>query len=288
MQSPDDENATYRKKREQESKGFTINATETANPENVIQLIDDVAVNKNNIDDSKILEERTDKLIEKTPDLNELHTNDGYGNEGVDKKMEEHDITLVTTAVRGREGKIELTITQHPEYEKEYTVKCQAQEVKSTPTRKRNKVVFDTEKCTGCPLKTECNILKYKGIYYFTHADYLKNKRNNNISKIPNERRKIRPNVEATIKEFKNKTKAGKLKVRGQFKVSLFAFAIAMSINFGRIYRLIMSNNEIFAGILANFKIFVVQILFFIKLTQFLARTNKKSNNFPNIAFRRA
>jgi hypothetical protein len=69
LQSPDDEDSTYRKKREQESKGFTINATETANPENAIQLLNDIVVNKNNIDDSKILEERTDKLIEKNAKL---------------------------------------------------------------------------------------------------------------------------------------------------------------------------------------------------------------------------
>jgi len=35
------------------------------NPENDIQLVTDIAVNKNNIDDSKILEDRADKLIEK-------------------------------------------------------------------------------------------------------------------------------------------------------------------------------------------------------------------------------
>jgi len=285
LQSPDDEDSTYRKKREQESKGFTINATETANPENAIQLLNDIVVNKNNIDDTKILEERIDKLIEKTPNLNELHTDGGYGSEEVDKKMEEHNITLVTTAVRGRESQIEKTITQNSENEQEYTVKCPKQEVISTPTGKRNKVVFDTEKCSDCPLKTECNILKNKGIYYFTHSDYLKNQRNNNISKIPKERRKIRPNVEATIKEFKNKTKAGKLKVRGIFKTKLFAFAMGISINFGRIYRLIMSNNENFGSILTNFNNFIVQILIFLKLTQFPARKNKKSNNFSNFEF---
>jgi len=285
LQSPDDEDATYRKKRDQESKGYTINATETANQENEIQLLTDIAVNKNNIDDSKILEERTDKLIEKTPGLNELHTDGGYGSEEVDKKMEEHNITLVTTAVRGRESQIEKTITQNSENVREYTIKCPTQEIKSTPTGKRNKAVFETDKCASCPLLEQCNIFKNNGIYYFTHQDYLKNKRNNNIHKIPEERRKIRPNVEATIKEFKNKTSAGKLKVRGQFKTSLFAFAMGISINFGRIYRLTMSHNEKFGNILANFKIFVVQILVFINLTQLLARKNKKSNYFSNFEF---
>ena len=278
LQSPDDEDATYRKKRDQESKGFTINATETANPENSIQLVTDIAVNKNNIDDSKILEDRTDKIIEKTPDLEELHTDGGYGSEGVDKKMEDNNITLITTAVRGRESKVEKTIIQNPENEQQYTVKCPYQETNSIPTKKRNKAIFDTNRCNGCPLKEECSIFKLNGIFYFTHSDYLKNTRNNNIYKIPKERRKIRPNVEATIKEFKGKTQAGKLKVRGIFKASLFAFAMGISINFGRIYRLLMSQGEAFVDILTKFNTFVLQIVFFQNLTQITARISKLLN----------
>lgn len=285
LQSPDDEDATYRKKRDQESKGFTINATETANPENDIQLVTDIAVNKNNIDDSRILEKRIDEIIEKTPDLNELHTDGGYGSEAVDTKMEENDINLVTTAVRGRESKVTKTITQNPDNEKEYTVECPEQEVKSVPTNKRNKAIFDTNKCSSCPLKEECNILKNKGIYYFTHSDYLKNKRNNNIDKIPKERQKIRPNVEATMKEFKAKTKAGKLKVRGIFKTSLFAFAMGISINFGRIYRLLEGQSRYFTSLLTNFNILIFQITFLVNLSLNTARENKISNKFSNIGF---
>jgi hypothetical protein len=50
LQSPDQ--TTYRKKKDQQSKGFTINATEIANPDNPIQLITDIAVTLNNIDDT--------------------------------------------------------------------------------------------------------------------------------------------------------------------------------------------------------------------------------------------
>jgi hypothetical protein len=36
LQSPDDPDATYRQKNGQHSKGFTINGTETVNPENPV------------------------------------------------------------------------------------------------------------------------------------------------------------------------------------------------------------------------------------------------------------
>lgn len=277
LQSPDDEDATYRKKREEESKGSELNATETANPDNKIQLITDIALYKNNVDDSKILEDRTDKIKEKTPDLKELHTDGAYGSEGVDKKMEDNNITLVTTAVRGRESEIEKTINQNND--NEYTVKCPKQTVVSSKTKTRNKAIFEIEKCNKCPLKDKCNIFKNKGRYYFAHSDYLRNERNKNILKIPKERRKIRPNVEATMREFKGKTKAGKLKVRGIFKASLFAFAMGISINFGRIYRLLVEKGEDFSYILTFYGTFMSKILFYVFLNQ-NTKKNRKYINF--------
>jgi hypothetical protein len=96
--------------------------------------------------------------------------------------------------------------------------------------------------CRECPLNDRCQIFKNKGRYYFTHEDYLQNRRNRNIMNIPQERRKIRPNVEALMNEFKIRTQGGKLKVRGLFKATLFAFNSGIAINFGRIYRLIAQN----------------------------------------------
>jgi hypothetical protein len=110
LQSPDDQDATYRKKKEQQSKGYTINGTETANPDNPIQLLTDIAVNPNNVDDSVILNERIDGIKEKAPELNELHTDGGYGSEGNDKKLAESEIMQITTAVRERESEIEKKI----------------------------------------------------------------------------------------------------------------------------------------------------------------------------------
>lgn len=252
LQSPDDQDATYRKKKEQQSKGYTINGTETANPANAIQLITDIAVNPNNIDDTQILNSRIDKIVEKTPELNEIHTDGGYGSEDNDKKLEDLKITQITTAVRGRESEIEKKIEQISQDPDVYSVECPGQTATSVPTKQRYKVRFDTNTCKDCPLKENCQIFKNKGRYYFGHEDYLSGKRNSNISNIPRERRKIRPNVEALMKEFKTRTRNGKTKVRGQFKTSLFAFNAGIAINFGRIYRYIIEydlNNELFTSI---------------------------------------
>lgn len=287
LQSPDDSDATYRNKRGQESKGYTVNVSETANPDNDIQLLTDVSVSKNNIDDSKILNERIEKIVEKTPELKEIHTDGGYGSTDNDKKFERMGITQVTTAVRGKENKVNIIIEKKETSDEDkssnnteaeeniYTVECPWQRVTSTATKQRYKVRFDREVCKSCPLKDECNIYKNKGRFYFTHEDYLKNKRNNRIHNIPYKRRKIRPNVEATIKEIKSKTSGGKLKVRGLFKTEMFAFSVGIAINFGRIYRYFMKmpENIMFMGtnMAQNLMVFVKFFGFF-KISGFLSQ----------------
>ena len=64
----------------------------------------------------------------------------------------------------------------------------------------------------------------------------------NSIKHIPEERRKLRPNVEASVQEFKHQLNNGKLKVRKLFRVVCFALNKAIGINFGRIYRLLVQN----------------------------------------------
>lgn len=126
--------------------------------------------------------------------------------------------------------------------EKGYKVSCPGQEVKASKTRKRYKAVFDKNICSDCPFKGQCKVQEFsKGrVYYFTEQEYKKKNRFKSIEKIPPERKSLRNNVEATVSEFKRKMQNGKLKVRGAFRTSVFAFSMGVSINFGRIYRYII------------------------------------------------
>ena len=237
LQSPDDLEATYRKKRDKESRGFVLNSTETANPDNQLNLITDVIVEKNNKDDSVILSERIDTIKEKTPDLNELHTDGGYGSKENDVKMEELAIKHVQTAVKGRDPKVFIDIAL--DTNDNYVVICPYQQVFPQQTNKRWKAEFTCSICEGCPLSSDCPTIpkKKSRVYYFDHSDYLMKKRHKSIESIPADRRKLRPNVEATMNEFTYQLRKEKLKVRGKFKSMMFAFTKAIAINFGRIYR---------------------------------------------------
>ena len=79
----------------QSRKGQSVNVTETANPENELNLLIDIAVKPNNTDDSDIINDRIETLKEKTSDLKELHTDGGYGSEDNDQKFEELGITHI-------------------------------------------------------------------------------------------------------------------------------------------------------------------------------------------------
>ncbi len=239
LQSPDDIEATYIKKNNTAYRGFVVNVVETCNPENQLNLITDISVSTNNVDDSKNLHERLDRVKAKTPEIAELHNDGAYGSNANDIKCSELGITQIQTAIRGKEAAIEITI-QKTDVDS-YHVSCPYQTVVATKGRKKFRAAFDTSLCAACPLCERCNFAKDRSnkfrFYYFWEKDYQRIKRAHNILQIPPERRTLRANVEATVSEFKKKMPKDKLKVRGQFKTMLFAITTGIGINFGRIVR---------------------------------------------------
>lgn len=239
LQSPDDPDATYRKKDEGIFQGFVLHATETADPENELQLITDVTVAANNLEDSRILYERLPAMHEKTPDLQELHTDAGYGSEDNDLRQADLGILAVQTAIRGRTPRAPM----HVEHDEAglLRVRCSAGHVVAgQPTPNHYKAVFPAARCAGCPFAAECpaQARSHGGrIFYFTEADVLKQARHRRLETLPEERRTLRANVEATIKQFKAPLRDGKLRTRGLCAASRYAFLRAIAINFGRVYR---------------------------------------------------
>ena len=262
LQSPDDIEATFRSKRKESYQGYLVDAAETCHPNNDLNLVTQIVVTTNNKDDATVLEENVDALKQRTPDLDEMHVDGGYGSEAVDKKMEEHGITLVQTAVKGRTAKVPFEITstavpQEQEQEQEYTVTCPNPEhppVQARSTGKHFAADFDTKVCDNCPFKEDCptqkkrNEKKEKATFRFTHADVLKQKRHKAIQKIPDERKTLRPGVEPLMGLMHRGEKhTAKLKVRGRFNFELHAFAMGIIVNFERIFRFKRAKNAAFS-----------------------------------------
>jgi hypothetical protein len=247
LQSPDDLDATFRTKRENNFRGQVVTIAETANPKNALNLLTDVAVDPNNTDDGTILNTRIDKIKTKSNDLNELHTDGAYGSSDNDKKMIEHNVNHIQTAVRGRVAEVPITIERVAT--DRHNVSCLQQTVQSQKTKTRFKACFDLAVCSACQHAEGCPAIEQNNcrVFYFTEEMVEMQKRVHAIELLPLERRKIRPNVEASVKEF---TKAfnhkGKLRIRGRFKTMLFAFAMSIGINFGRIFRHLIENPQLF------------------------------------------
>lgn len=280
LQSPDDVDATYRVKRKEDYRGQSINITETASPENQLNLITDVAVNANNIDDAEVLTSRIGVMLEKTPDLNELHSDGAYGNADNDAIFAKESIVHIQTAVRGRQCEVSFDITQLTDTS--YQVSCPLQTVAAEATAKRYKVCFDKSLCANCRLSDKCPVSERKAgnVYYFTYEDYLRNKRIKSILNIPFERRKIRPNVEATVHEFSCRLRNGKLKVRGNFKTQLFAFSTAIAINFGRIFRQWLKNPSKYSFCSSYFVKIVLKMTNKVRLNKNIFILTKNIYNF--------
>lgn len=261
LQSPDDLDATYRNKNGRQSKGQTIHVNETANPDNQLNLITDVAVSPNNTDDSQILNQRFEKMKQKTPDLEELHHDGGYGSQANDKTCEQLGIQVIQTAVKGVQSEVPIEIEQISE--ECYQVRCPLQTREAVPTRTRFKAEFNLTVCEHCPHQAICPaiIMKNSRVLYFSHADFLTKKRQSAIRKIPKERRFLRNNVEATMREFTCKMPQKKLRVRGAFKTAIFAWSVAISVNFGRIYRYFIANPDELKRIFGDFGVFLSKIL---------------------------
>ncbi len=221
---------------------------------NDINLITDVTVAPNNKDDSKILNERIDHLKEKTPDLNELHMDAAYGSSDNDRKFNEHKITPVQSDMRGKEAAVPIEIEQTGK--DVFIVSCLYQKVTSGKCKKRFKVEFDSSICNKCRLKDKCASIQMKKYrtFYFTLDDYLRNQRFKYRVSIPKERLRLRNNVEATINEFFCRMLHGKLKVRGAFKTEIFAYSVAISANFGRLFRHFAANDNIKSALFLHFR----------------------------------
>jgi hypothetical protein len=251
LQSPDDIDATFRNKKDKSYRGQVVNVAETANPQNTLNLITDVAVESNNTDDSTILNSRIDTIKDKCSDLNELHTDGAYGSSDNDKKMNEHEVNHIQTAVRGRVAEVPMEIEICGSGE--YIISCPQQTVRSQKTKTRFKACFDKAVCDSCEHSHACPAIIQNNhlVFYFDDDMAQMQKRIHAIELLPPERRKIRPNVEATMKEY---TKAfnhkGKLRIRGRFKTMLFAFAMSIGINFGRIFRHITGKPYLLGGFL--------------------------------------
>ena len=257
LQSVDDLEATYRTKGTGHYKGYVANITETCDPENPLQLITKVQLAPNNVDDTQLLAEALPNLKERTG-VETMITDGGYGGESSDAALQEQGVKLVQTAIRGLQpnpdqfhlSDFDLKSDQqgHP-----LTLTCpNGQTVIVTPTRTHNwQARFDPTICAACPFQQarRCPTIPQKRdpryLLAFTAQEILTAERRKAYLAHKGDGHNLRSAVEATMRSVKHPFPAGKLPVRGQFRVTCMAIASAATTNVRRIQRYLVAKNKL-------------------------------------------
>jgi hypothetical protein len=241
VMSPDDLEATYRKKERQKSKGYVGHLSETANQENKLQLITDIILEPNNIGDAELLEKRLPEMLKKTPDLKEYFADGLYGSPAVDKIMNPNNIKLYQSGVRGRVSFGKLRI--HKKKDKTLWVKCGGNQDVQAIKRSGWCAKFDYSICTKCPLAEKCNTKKLglkkenpNRVWYFGEKQIMAHLRINNFDTLPDYKKTLRANVEATVKQLQFGMNNRKVRVRSRLRILAYLTLTTIATNLKRIH----------------------------------------------------
>jgi hypothetical protein len=101
LRSPDDTEATYRKKGGVAYEGYVFNLTESCDPGNPFQLIVKMQSAPNTTEDTTLLGEALPDLKTRT-DLHTLYNDAGFCGSDVDEQLRKLEVEQVPTALRGR------------------------------------------------------------------------------------------------------------------------------------------------------------------------------------------
>ena len=248
LQSPDDEEASYRQKRGKDYVGYVGNLTETCDPENDFQLIVKVQVEPNTTDDAKMLNEALPGLKKRT-DLNEINVDGSYSSADVDDTLQELEVDLVQTAIRGAKPSSESLGLEDFQWE----VKANGQPQKATcpqevqvsvisgRTKDRFLAYFSTAVCHTCPFSDKCPTeplkRRPKRVLRFSKQQVNVARRRQRTAQVRASGQNLRAAVEATVRSVKHPFRNGKVPVRGQPRASMVVMGSAAMSNVRRIWR---------------------------------------------------
>jgi hypothetical protein len=215
-----------------------------------------VQVAPNNVDDSQLLAEALPNLTERT-DLDTLVTDGGFGGEASDSALQEHGVTLIQTALRGASpdpNKFSLADfgIQQDEQGHPTTLTCpQGQTVSVTPARTTGwQARFDPAICGGCPFQQDgrCRAKPQQRdpryLLAVTTQEIQVAKRRQDCLAHKGDGHNLRSAVEASVRSVKHPFPAGKLPVRGQFRVACLMIASAATANVRRIQRYLVAKTK--------------------------------------------
>jgi len=247
LQSPHDPDATFRVKGGVVFRGgYVVNVSETADPENPVQLITDVQVEPNCTDDAVLMEQSLDDQAERDIKVEQVTTDGGYTGLRGEQACEKHDVELRTTRMRG--GRSAPDKWGWEEYR--WIVNDQGIPSRVTcpqgctadlgPGKAEGAFIarFNRECCAGCPFFTnKCRVQDRPrvGPTLYVRARTIKVAQHR--QSLHPEDTSIRVLVESTIRSLKRGFPNNKLPVRGLTRTRTMIYGAALMVNVRRLHQ---------------------------------------------------
>jgi len=248
LRSPDDPEASYRRKGQCEYQGYVANVTETCDADNPFQLVVQVQTAPNTTQDATLLVEALPQLKARTG-VHVLYNDAAYCGPLVDPVLREHQVEQVPTAFVGKPpnpNKLSLTdfqVETSPTGQPQHITCPNGQSVPAETGRTAAHWLahFMRSHCEGCALQTSCPTRVRKRDLQRTlrfstgQADVAVRRRRS--AAYHRDGINYRVAIEAAIGAIKRPFSNDQLPVRGQFRVGTMMFAAAVMLNIRRIQR---------------------------------------------------
>ena len=237
-QSPYDPDATYIKKNGKGYSGYSANITETANPDNEVQMIANVHTQPNIHSDKAFLNKELDALKEKT-DMNMLVVDGGYAGEETREKVQAKGVEFIETGLKGREPKTDSAGFEIDETKGIIQCPMGKEPIRTKIKNGKAQALFSHEDCRDCPYADKCFAKKQKkGMKVDIELKrYERDKRRASMqTKEFLKKRNLRPAIEGTISGMK-RTGLNRIRVRGLIRVSMDVMFNAIGCNLKRLFR---------------------------------------------------
>ncbi len=247
LRSPDDPEATYRKKGQRDYEGYVTNLTETCDPDNPFQLILKVQSEANLTEDATLLERVMPDLKART-DVHTIFNDASFCSPAVDKLLQKLQVVQVPTAMRGRASAPNFTTLADCNIQLDsdgqpLKLSCpHGYTANVVPGHKEGRYLARWADAP-CP---ECRFSQSsaKTCLRFSHIDLNRALRRQRMRAYHLGKKSLRAAVEATVGALKRPFNNDQVPVRGKIRLGQMMLGSAIMVNIRRIQRYGLAKNR--------------------------------------------
>jgi len=253
--SPDDPEATFRRKGDRTYQGYVTNVTETCDPANPFQMIVQVQTAANTTEDATLLCDALPDLKTRTG-VDTLYNDAAFCSPEVDRVVREQHVLQIPTDLRGhapnpaRLGLADFNVESNGTGVPQQITCPHGQGLPVTQGRHPQWYVarFDAVVCQACSLHARCpsqlSQSKAWRAFRFSQKQLDVAQRRQRSAACHQAGKNLRAAVEATIGALKRPFSDDQLPVRGQFRVGVMMIGSALMVNVRRIQRYLVEQDK--------------------------------------------